>query len=651
MYSSQAHAVLQRIITTLSDTLGRKQLQPFYTRLGIHFPELYSRYCSLYGQRVDLEAQLTQLVQALLASYLERSNTLKQLDLEREQNPQWFLSQQWVGMALYADRFAGGLAGVTSKVGYLQQLGVNMIHIMPLMQCPLGSNDGGYAVSDFRKVDRRIGTQDQLNQLTSTLRREKMLLTLDVVINHTSDEHEWAERARQGDKTYQDYYYCYPDRKIPDQFERTLPEIFPETAPGSFTWNEALQQWVMTVFNNYQWDLNYTNPAVFREMTSIILHWANQGADILRLDAPAFIWKQIGTTSQNLPQAHTLLQLFKACAQIVSPGVLFIAEAIVAPHEIMKYFGTPSTQECDIAYNATFMALLWDAVATRNTKVLTNTLKHLPIKPMGTTWLNYVRCHDDIGLGFSDEDIVRAGFNPLPHRRYLLDYLTGQYPNSIARGAPFGSNPKTGDARISGSLASLAGLEAALESNDPVAIEQAQNLIITLHALMMSYGGIALLYYGDELATLNDHDYLNDPTKASDNRWMHRPQLQWERIQQLLTTANPQQAVFSALQHLIALRKQLPILADLNNRVLVDQDNDHLLVFACKDLSGTQAPLFIVANFDDRAHHFNLNYLAQHGWKGEALYDLYSQQALQLINKHLISVPAKGFYWLSNQLS
>ena len=649
MYSSQAHAVLQRILTALSDTFGRKQLQPFYTRLGVHFPDIYSRYLSLYGQRADVELQLTQLVHALAESYLERSPTLRQIDLEREQNPQWFLSQQWVGMALYADRFAGGLAGVHSKVSYLQNLGVNMVHIMPLMQCPQGSNDGGYAVSDFRKVDRRIGTQDQLNQLTTTLRREKMLLTLDVVINHTSDEHEWAERARSGEKTYQDYYYCYPDRTLPDQFERTMPEIFPETAPGSFTWNEALQQWVMTVFNNYQWDLNYTNPAVFREMTSIILHWSNQGADILRLDAPAFIWKQIGTTSQNLPQAHTLLQLFKACSQIVAPGVLFIAEAIVAPHEIMKYFGTPQAQECDIAYNATFMALLWDAVATRNTKVLTHTLKHLPIKPMGTTWLNYVRCHDDIGLGFSDEDIVRAGFNPLAHRRYLLDYLTGQHPSSIARGVPFGSNPKTGDARISGSLASLAGLEAALETNDPIAIEQAQNLILTLHALIMSYGGIPLLYYGDELATLNDHEYLNDPSKALDNRWMHRPQLQWERIQQLLTTANPQQTVFSGLQRLITLRKQLPILADLNNRILVDQDNAHLLVIACKDPNAIQPTLFMVANFDHREHHLNLTYLAQQGWQGELLYDLYHQAAIQPINNYLISVPAKGFYWLSTQ--
>lgn len=650
MYSAQAHAVLQRIINQLPTTLSQKPLQAFYTRLGIHFPTIYQHYLSLYGQRIDFEAQLQTLIESLAQCYLTRSEALKTLDLEREQNPQWFLNQQWVGMALYADRFAGGLGGVNQKVNYLKQLGVNMIHIMPLMQCPQGSNDGGYAVSDFRKVDKRIGTQEQLNQLTSTLRREDMLLTLDVVINHTSDEHEWAQLARKGNKTYQDYYYLYPDRTIPDQFEKTMPEIFPETAPGSFTWDKELQQWVMTVFNTYQWDLNYTNPAVFREMTEIILHWANQGADILRLDAPAFIWKQIDTTSQNLPQAHTLLQLFKACAQIVAPGVLYIAEAIVAPHEIMKYFGTPNTQECDIAYNATFMALLWDAVATRNAKVLTNTLKHLPTKPLGTTWLNYVRCHDDIGLGFSDEDIARAGFSPLPHRRYLLDYLTGQYPNTSARGAPFGSNPKTGDARISGSLASLAGLEAAMEANDPIVIEQAERLILTLHALIMAYGGIALLYYGDELATLNDHEYLNDPTKAPDNRWMHRPQLNWERINTLLSTNNPQQRTFSGLQRLIKLRKQLPILADRNNRVLVDQDNQHLLVMACHDVKGTDKPLYIIANFDNQDHHFNLNYLHAQGWNNEVLYDLYSQQSIKVTNDILISVPAKGFYWLSTQL-
>lgn len=649
MYSAQAHAVLQRILNHLNTPLDHTSLQPFYTRLGIHFPTIYSHYLSLYGHRADIEESIQQLIQALAQSYGERTSTLKQVNLEREQNPQWFLSQQWVGMALYADRFAGGLQGVHSKVEYLKRLGVNMIHIMPLMQCPQGSNDGGYAVSHFRQVDRRIGSLAELAQLTSTLRREEMLLTLDVVINHTSDEHEWAQLARQGNKTYQDYYYLYPNRTIPDQFEKTLPEIFPETAPESFTWDATLQQWVMTVFNHYQWDLNYTNPAVFREMTEIILHWANQGADILRLDAPAFIWKQLGTTSQNLPQAHTLLQLFKACAQIVAPGVLYIAEAIVAPEEIMKYFGTPSTQECDIAYNATFMALLWDAVATRNTQVLSHTLKHLPIKPLGTTWLNYVRCHDDIGLGFSDEDIARAGFTPFAHRRYLLDYLTGQYPDSIARGAAFGSNPKTGDARISGSLASLAGLEAAMESNNSGELEQAQRLILTLHALIMAYGGIALLYYGDELATLNDVEYLNDPTKAPDNRWMHRPALNWERIDKVLQQPSPQQVIFTGLQRLIKLRKQLPILADLNNRVLVEQDNQHLLVFSCYDITGVLKPLYIIANFDNRQHYFNLNYLRSQGWHDDQLTDLYKNQIITSTNQVLLPVPAKGFYWLSTQ--
>jgi amylosucrase len=229
-----------------------------------------------------------------------------------------------------------------------------------------------------------------------------MLLILDVVANHTSDQHEWARRARAGEAEYQDYYYVFDDRTTPDRFEATMPEIFPETAPGNFTWDEDMGKWVMTVFNDYQWDLNYRNPAVLIEMIAIILFWADKGADIVRLDAVAFLWKKIGSTCQNEREAHLILQLMKDCCQVAAPGVLFIAEAIVAPVEITKYFGEDAVmaKECEIAYNATFMALLWDAIATRSAKMLEIGIRNLPGKLDRATWLNYIRCHDDIGLGF-----------------------------------------------------------------------------------------------------------------------------------------------------------------------------------------------------------------------------------------------------------
>jgi amylosucrase len=654
MYEPHTQAMLQRILNTISDEFNDCTSQIFLSRLGANFYSMHALFQKLYGDRPDAEAKLTELITALARSYQQRPAELYEKDVQREQNPDWFLSQNWVGMALYCDRFADGLAGVNERIDYLDELGVNMVHIMPMMQAPAGANDGGYAISDFRQVDSRFGTLSDVTALSDTLRNREMLLTLDVVINHSSNEHQWARKAREGDPKYRDYYYLYPDRQVPDQFEQTLPEIFPETAPGSFTWDDELQNWVMTVFNNYQWDLNYRNPDVFREMIEIILFWANQGADILRLDAPAFIWKQLGTNCQNLPEAHLILQLFKDCTQVVCPGVLFIAEAIVAPKEIIKYFGPDplAGRECEIAYNATFMALLWDAVATRNSKVLNQALHSLPAKPERTTWLNYVRCHDDIGLGFEDADIAAAGLTPYDHRRYLMQYLTGQHINSSSRGLAFATNEKTGDARISGSLASLAGLEKATVEQDSHATKLALRRILTLHALTMAYGGITLLYYSDELATLNDYSYEHEPEKAPDNRWVHRPKIDWQRAEQRHIEGTKEQHIFSGLQQLIALRKRTEVFADFNNRQLLGNDNQHLFSFARYDPSGKQAPVVVIANFDERDHFLNLDNLRAQGYlHGSVIYDLKNGEQLALPEPHLLSIPACGFYYLTNQIS
>lgn len=654
MYEPHTQAMLQRILNSVNAGSDGDTSQVFHSRLGANFYSMHALFQQLYGSRGDAEAKLTELIAALARSYQQRPAELRESDAQREQNPDWFLSQNWVGMALYCDRFADGLAGVNQRIDYLDELGVNMVHIMPMMQAPAGANDGGYAISDFRQVDSRFGTLNDITRLSDTLRDKEMLLTLDVVINHTSDEHPWAQKAREGDPKYRDYYYLYPDRQMPDQFEQTLPEIFPETAPGSFTWDDELQQWVMTVFNNYQWDLNYRNPDVFREMIEIILFWANQGGDILRLDAPAFIWKQLGTDCQNRPEAHLILQLFKDCAQIVCPGVLFIAEAIVAPKEIIKYFGPDPVagRECEIAYNATFMALLWDAVATRNTKVLNQALHSLPAKPERTTWLNYVRCHDDIGLGFEDADIAAAGLTPYDHRRYLMQSLTGQHIDSRSRGLAFATNEKTGDARISGSLASLAGLETAIANQDSHATKLALRRILTLHALTMAYGGITLLYYSDELATLNDYSYEQEPDKAPDNRWVHRPKIDWQRAEQRHIEGTKEQHIFSGLQALIALRKRTDVFADFNNRQLLGNDNQHLFSFARYDPSGKQAPVVVVANFDERDHFLNLDNLRAQGYlQGSVIYDLKRGERLALPEPHLLSIPACGFYYLTNQTS
>ncbi len=380
MYEQISHSLLNEILIDLKADSNNQDMRHFYTRLGANFYAIYSLFHYLYGSRDDFKEQATRLVETMARQYCLRSESLREQDIAREKDHNWFLHQRWVGMALYSNGFADGLKDLQTKISYFQELGINMVHIMPILKCPEGHSDGGYAVSDFREVDARIGRLEDLVSLSKEMHQRDILLTLDVVVNHTSNEHGWAKKARQGDKKYQDYYYIFPNREIPDMFEETMPEIFPESSPGNFTWDGEMQQWVMTVFHDYQWDLNYSNPAVFIEMIDIILFWANQGADILRLDAVAFLWKKIGSNCQNEREAHLILQLMKDCCQVTAPGVLFIAEAIVAPVEVIKYFGEDAinAKECEIAYNATYMALLWDAMATKNTKLLYQGLKSLP---------------------------------------------------------------------------------------------------------------------------------------------------------------------------------------------------------------------------------------------------------------------------------
>jgi amylosucrase len=407
----------------------------------------------------------------------------------------------------------------------------------------------------------------------------------------------------------------------------------------------------MTVFNSYQWDLNYSNPAVFIEMLDIILFWANQGADIVRLDAVAFLWKKIGTTCQNEREAHLILQLMKDCSQVTAPGVLFIAEAIVAPVEIIKYFGEDAiiAKECEIAYNATYMALLWEAVATKNAKLLDQGIRSLPDKLDRATWLNYVRCHDDIGLGFDDADIVKAGYDPYAHRRFLVDYFTGVYDASPSRGQPFGRNDKTGDARISGSLASLVGLEAAIESADEAGIQRSIDVILLLHSMIMSFGGIPLLYYGDEIGTLNDCTFLQDENKARDNRWMHRPRMDWDKAELRNRHGTVEQRIFEGLQKMIAVRKSTAAFADYNNRTLIETGNPHLFVFMRNNPFQLNESVLVVGNFDSSPQSLTLSDLSNRGHFAFAqLTDLYSGESPTHFKDQLV-IPPFRFYWLSDQ--
>ncbi|MDD4915922.1 MAG: amylosucrase [Methylococcales bacterium] len=649
MYEQVSHSLLNAILDDLKPEIRRQDLRHFYTRLGANFYAIYSLFFTLYGQRQDFKSQMLRLVETMAEGYIKRSAELEGVDIERERDHNWFLSQKWVGMALYATGFAENLSGLIDKSAYFQELGINLVHIMPILKCPADKSDGGYAVSDFRQIDDRLGNLDDMRRVAAEFRKREILLVLDIVLNHTSEEHEWARKAACGERKYQDYYYVYDNRDIPDMFEQSMPEVFPETDPGNFTWNADMQKWVMTVFHDYQWDLNYANPEVFIEMLDVILFWANQGADVLRLDAVAFLWKKIGTACQNERNAHLLLQLLKDCCQVSAPGVLFIAEAIVAPVEVIKYFGEDAivAKECEIAYNATLMALLWDGVATRNARLLYQGVKNLPAKLERATWLNYVRCHDDIGFGFDDNDIRAAGYDPFAHRQFLLDYFSGQFADSPARGMIFMRNEITRDARICGSLASLAGLESALEAGDAPRIAEAVARIRLLHGVTLSFGGIPLLYNGDALGVVNDYSYRNDPAKSGDSRWIHRPRINWERAELRKKQGTMEFTLFRAIRKMIAIRKEVSAFADFNNREIVEVDNEHLLFFIRYNHQRPSERVLVIANFDAGRQYLDLDAIGNRGVNFHSRFiDLISGVTPAQSGRRIM-LEGYGIYWLS----
>lgn len=580
MNSSALHQFGESLLQT-HQIDSKKKDKDFAKRFFNHIDQIEELFNYIYGADPNRNQNFNALLSTLITSYQSRPAIFLKKDKEKTSKGNWFLSNQITGMSLYADRFAGSINGLTEKLNYFEELGVNFLHLMPVFESPDGESDGGYAVSDFRKVDARFGSNQDLENLIQEMNKSNMYLMLDIVLNHSSHKHAWAQKAIAGDSYYQDFFYCYENRDIPNQLDQTMPEIFPESSPGNFTFIPACNKWVMTVFHHYQWDLNYSNPAVLVAMLENILYYANLGVDILRIDAPAFIWKQIGTSCQNLPQAHVLLRLIKQCVQVASPGMAILGEAIVAPEEIIKYFGTDKyvAKECDVAYNATQMALQWDALATGDTRVMLAAQDPIMQKPFGCTWISYTRCHDDIGLGYDDYMIERAGFNSYQHRNYLKNYYAGWQEGSPAAGALFSVNPKTNDARISGSLASLCGLEKAMAWNNATEIENALRKIILMQAHSMFMGGIPMLFYGDELAYTNDYGYLQDPGKSYDNRWMHRPIMDWVRNERRTKEGSFEQRIFNDTKKLIATRHALSIFSDVKNTAWMRPHNIHVAGF------------------------------------------------------------------------
>ncbi len=582
----------------------------FLLRLERFFTELHDPLHAVYGGDPRFPAAWEALLDAIAATAAARDPDLRVLDHEREVTPDWLHREQAVGYVAYVDRFAGTLQGVRDRLGYLQELGVTYLHLMPLLRTRPEPNDGGYAVTDYGAVEPALGTTDDLRDLADDLRAAGMALCVDVVLNHTAREHPWAVAARAGDARRLAFYRTFEDRTEPDAFELTLPEVFPDTAPGNFTWDEELGRWVWTTFNAYQWDLDHANPEVFVAMAEAMLGLASAGVDVLRLDAVPFLWKRLGTNCQNQPEVHDLLQAYRAVLRIAAPAVAFKAEAIVAPRDLVGYLGVGRHvgMECDLAYHNVLMVLLWSTLATRRVALLSRTLASMPPVPAGAGWLTYVRCHDDIGWAITDEDAAAVGEHARLHRRFLTEFYTGVYPGSFARGAAFQPEPD-GEARISGTAASLAGLERALQDSDAMDTELALRRLLVVYAVAFAFGGLPLVYMGDELALRNDPAWAADPAHADDTRWMHRPPMDWDAAGRRADRHTPEGRMWAGLRRLVEARRTRRAVHGYGLSRPVETGDPHVLGLL-REHAGER--LLLLASFSEQRRPVALSVLGEH---------------------------------------
>ena len=544
----------------------------FDQRLKENYDELKWLYNELYDEKA-----FSYFVEMLRDMYDARSEALKKWDEARSYVPDYFKGNDMFGMMLYVNNFAGNLKGVKKHLDYLEECGVNYVHLMPLLESPKGRSDGGYAVSDFKKVEPELGTMKDLSALTHACHEKGMITCLDFVMNHTSEDHEWAKAARAGDPAAQSRYFIYDNWDIPFMYEKTVPQVFPKTAPGNFSWCDALGKVVMTTFYPYQWDLNYSNPMVFNDMTENMLFLCNQGVDVIRLDAVPYIWKSLGTTCRNLPQVHTLVRMMHLAVDVVCPGTLLLGEVVMEPSKVVPYFGSLDQPQCHMLYNVTTMASTWHTVATRDTRLLKHQLGAVFSLPKEYTFLNYLRCHDDIGWGLDYDFMAQFGTDEVAHKKYLNDYFTGNWYGSDARGELYNDDPSLGDARLCGTTASLCGIEAAEYERDKGKRDWHIKLDLMLHAFLLTQSGIPLIYSGDEIAQLNDYTYHEDPLKWDDSRYIHRGEFSWEDAKKRKKKNTREQKVFDGIQKLLSIRKHNEVFQSEADVWLIETYNDRIL--------------------------------------------------------------------------
>lgn len=593
---------------TLPDTLASSCLQQLLQNLPLEFHAIAGDRFQQQG--ADLIATLKTLYQAyfvtpdifttwlgdlmqtIAKAIYARPASLQALDLQRSSDKTWFMHQDRLGYCAYVDRFGGTLQGVAARIPHLQELGVNYLHLLPFLKARAGENDGGFAVADFDCIEPSLGNMQDLQTLCEQLRDKGISLCSDFVLNHVADDHAWALAAKRGDPHYRDYFYHFPDRVEPDIYEQTLTQVFPQTAPGNFSFIPELNGWTWTTFYPYQWDLNYRNPHVFTDVVTALLQLANRGVEVFRLDSTAYLWKRVGTNCMNQPEAHQLLQCLRHIVEIAAPGVLLKAEAIVPTKDLPAYLGNaePPVRECHFAYHSSLMAASWLSLAEQDVSLLSAVARGTPELPPQSSWITYVRCHDDIGWNVLRQEASLLQQNKIPNaqdrvqndvQKMVQQRLTAVSrfyagDGGFASGASFQAHDP---AAVHGSVGMASALSGFARANSVLEKQQAQDRLLLLYGLCVCFGGMPLIYMGDEFAQGNDDHYQQTAAHAHDSRWLHRPY--WDQYNNR-TCNDPNHfsaTTYTRLCEMLSWRRQLPQLAAHQARRLLQSKHAALFAF------------------------------------------------------------------------
>lgn len=544
--------IREEIAQWLSD-ISSDRFATLSARLQKEVPLLHDRLHRLYGCDPQFSNWFRALVKQTVQLAVERSPELWQQDLVREKNPDWHV-RGGLAYCAYADKFGGNLQGVRQRIAHLESLGVSYLHLLPFLKFGTPPNDGGFAVASYEDIEPSLGNAQDLQALTQALRQSGISLCSDFVLNHVSTAHEWAQKARAGDTHYQSFFHWVKTQEEVDAFEKNLGQIFPSTAPGNFSFVPEVGAWTWTTFYPYQWDLNYTQPEVFSEMSRFLLQLANQGVEAFRLDSTGFLWKREGTNCMNQPEVHWLLQALRCLSNIAAPGVLLKAEAIMPTQDLPPYFGLGETpgQECHLAYHSSLMSASWLALSEQKTQIIHDVLAHTPALPRGCSWMTYVRCHDDIGWNVLRPEMDARGSEQRQRLMQASQFFAGITEDSYACGSQFQSDDPSVVHGTNGMTASLVGLESA-QTYD------AQELAVSRHTLMHSLslfvGGLPLIYMGDEFGLTNTSEEELAQRQGADGRELHRPRFDEHAFAQLAKPQSVGARIFKTLQQLAQVRK------------------------------------------------------------------------------------------------